>query len=178
MTTTHVSAPTTVTLPEPGRYRIDPARSALTFTTRHLFGLGRVKGGADVRDGEISVADPPGDSSARARIATGSFHSGSAGRDAAILSSRLLDAASYPFLTFTSSGLECTDGRWVLHGQLTVRDQTGPLDLHIDGTSELGSELQLCAGTRIDRYAFGITKSRGLATRYLDIRLNVVATRV
>ncbi|MDQ1364427.1 MAG: hypothetical protein QOE57_469 [Acidimicrobiaceae bacterium] len=178
MTNTHVSAPTTVTIPEAGHYRIDPARSALAFTTRHLFGLGRVRGGAEIRDGEIWIADPLGDSSARARIATGSVRSGSAARDAAILSRRLLDAGAYPFLTFTSAGLDRSDGRSVLRGQLTVRDQTGPLDLQIDGAAQSGSELQLCARTRIDRYAFGITKSRGLAARYLDIRLNVVANRV
>ena len=178
MTNTQVAPPSTVTIPQAGHYRIDQARSALTFTTRHLFGLGRVTGGAEVRDGEIWIADPPGDSSARARIATGSVHSRLAARDAAVRSSRLLDAAAYSFLVFTSTGLDRSDGRWVLHGRLTVRDQTGPVDLHIEGVAESGSELRMCARTRIDRFAFGVTNFRGLAARYLDIRLDVVASRV
>jgi polyisoprenoid-binding protein YceI len=33
-----------VTTPHPGRYDIDAGRSAVTFRTRHLFGLAPVRG--------------------------------------------------------------------------------------------------------------------------------------
>jgi len=39
-------------------YRIDPSRSGISFTTGHLFGLGRVTGTFDLTDGEIQVAHP------------------------------------------------------------------------------------------------------------------------
>ena len=40
----NVTATATVQIPATGIYRIDPADSSVSFTTRHLFGLGAVKG--------------------------------------------------------------------------------------------------------------------------------------
>jgi polyisoprenoid-binding protein YceI len=44
----------TTTTPQPGHYNIDPSRSQVTFATRHLFGLGRVKGSFAIRGGTVS----------------------------------------------------------------------------------------------------------------------------
>jgi polyisoprenoid-binding protein YceI len=60
--------PAAIAAPAAGTYRIDAARSAIAFTTRHLFGLGTVHGTLTLRDGDIHVADPVHESSARARI--------------------------------------------------------------------------------------------------------------
>ena len=35
---------TAVQAPAAGRYAIDPAGSAVTFVTKHMFGLGKVRG--------------------------------------------------------------------------------------------------------------------------------------
>src|ERR1700753_4274204 len=94
----------------PGRYRIDPARSAVTFTTRPLFGLAPVRGTLALRAGTVHVAAPVTGSPASARAATASFQSGSAARDAAVLSPRLLDATACPSLTFTSTGFGPAEG--------------------------------------------------------------------
>src|ERR1700753_3459186 len=113
----------------PGRYRIDPVRSAVTFTTRHLFGLAPVRGTLALRDGTVHVADPVTGSTASARAATASFQSGTAPRDAAVLSPRLLDATACPSLTFTSTGFgpaEGEPGQWRLRGALEVRGGTPP----------------------------------------------------
>jgi polyisoprenoid-binding protein YceI len=37
--------------PQAGRYALDPARSSVTFETRHMFGLGRVRGTLEVTGG-------------------------------------------------------------------------------------------------------------------------------
>src|SRR5262249_58003210 len=80
MTTNHaVNSPATsqsaaIVAPAPGTYRIDAARSAITFTTRHLFGLGAVHGSFELRDGEIRVTDPLSECSAPARTSPPSFH--------------------------------------------------------------------------------------------------------
>ena len=47
-----------VQIPAAGTYRIDPAASSLTFATRHMFGLGAVKGSFRLVSGEITIADP------------------------------------------------------------------------------------------------------------------------
>jgi len=45
-------------IPPAGRYRIDPARSTITITTRHLFGLGPVRATSTAleREGESDAA--------------------------------------------------------------------------------------------------------------------------
>src|SRR5689334_22545350 len=104
MNETHANGTTAV--PPAGRYRIDRERSTITISTRHLFGLGRVRATLALRDGHIQVTDPPAGSAVRASAATVSFRSGNDARDAAVLSPRLLDAAAYPSIVFTSTALE------------------------------------------------------------------------
>ena len=69
MQTTPAVLPTT---PQPGHYDIDPRRSRVTFATRHLFGLGRVKGSFAVRGGTADVAEPIAASAIYAEIEAGS----------------------------------------------------------------------------------------------------------
>jgi len=53
---------TAVQAPPVGRYVIDPAGSSVTFVTKHMFGLGKVRGTFKVTRGVITIADPPQDS--------------------------------------------------------------------------------------------------------------------
>jgi polyisoprenoid-binding protein YceI len=180
MTTYHaVNSPATqpaaIVAPAPGTYRIDAARSAITFTTRHLFGLGPVRGRFDLRDGEIRVTDPVHESSARAKISAASFRTGNASRDSAVRSARLLDTGAYPDITFISRRLDHAGGPWILHGLLSVRGKAHPVELLIEEAQPTGQDLRLRASVRLDRYDFGITKARGLAARHLGLRLDIVA---
>ena len=183
MTTYHaVNSPATqpaaIVAPAPGTYRIDAARSAITFTTRHLFGLGPVRGRFDLRDGEIRVTDPVHESSARAKISAASFRTGNPSRDGAVRSPRLLDVGAHPDITFISRRLDQAGGRWVLHGLLSVRGKAHPVELLIEEAQPTGPDLRLQASVRLDRYDFGITKARGLAARHLSLELDIVAHRL
>ena len=184
MTTNHaVNSPATsqsaaIVAPAPGTYRIDAARSAITFTTRHLFGLGAVHGSFELRDGEIRVTDPLSECSARARISAASFHTGNTSRDGTARSARMLDADAYPDITFISRRLDHADGRWVLHGLLSVRGSAHPVGLLLEEAQPAGQDLRLRASVRIDRYDFGITSYKGLAARRLALRLDIVAHRM
>jgi polyisoprenoid-binding protein YceI len=170
--------PAAIPAPAPGTYRIDAARSAITFTTRHLFGLGAVRCGFELRDGEIRVTDPLPESSARAVISAASFHTGNAGRDSAVRSARLLDTGVHPDITFISRRLDQADGRWVLRGLLSVRGKAHPVDLLLEEARPAGRDLHLRASVRLDRYDFGIAKARGQAARHLTGRLDIVAHRL
>jgi polyisoprenoid-binding protein YceI len=169
--------PATITVPPPGAYRIDPSRSAITFTTRHLFGLGAVRGTFTLQAGEIHITDPPDESTAWARIPAASFLTGNASRDSAVRSTRLLDAGAYPDITFTSGPLERADGRWILRGLLSVRGVARPVDVLLEAVRSSGPELRLQASAHLDRYDFGVTRVKGLAARHLRCRLDVVAHR-
>ena len=161
--------------PQPGHYDIDPSQSRVTFTTRHLFGLGRVKGSFAIRRGSADVADPVAASAIYAEIETASFRTNSSQRDRSVLSARLLDPARYPVMIFRSGQIEAEDQ--ILTGTLTVHGTTRLVTLAVTRCELSGRSFTVHATTRIDRTDFGITASRGLAARNLDLTVEVQCAR-
>lgn len=171
---------TTTAVPEtlsPGTYRIDEERCLITFATRHLFGLGPVRGTFRLRSGEIRLAEQVGHSAVRATVDAESFHTGNPARDSAVRSARLLNTAEYPVFTFTSTQVAESGGRWVVRGRLVVRDAEHPVELAIEQARADGPRLTIVASADIDRYAFGITAMKGLAARRLSCRFEIEAMR-
>lgn len=70
-----------VQAPPAGRYAIDPAGSSVTFATKHMFGLGKVRGRLKVTRGVITIADPPEDSRVEAEVSASSFSTRNLMRD-------------------------------------------------------------------------------------------------
>jgi|SRR6185437_1080494 len=163
------------TTPQPGHYDIDPGRSRVTFATRHLFGLGRVRGSFAVRGGSADVADPIAASAVYAEIETASFRTKNPARDGSVLSRRFLDPAGHPVMTFRSDRIEA--GGQVVTGTLTVRGTSRPVTLTITRCEVSRGSFTARATARIDRTEFGITAARGLAARYLDLTMEVQCTR-
>jgi polyisoprenoid-binding protein YceI len=161
----------------PGTYRIDEERCLITFRTRHLFGLGGVRGTFRLHSGEIRLAGRIQDSAVRAAVDAGSFHTGNPGRDRTVRSARLLDTGQYPVLTFTSTQVAESGGHWTVRGYLVVRGAEYPVELAIEEARADGPRLTIVASAGIDRYAFGVTAMKGLAARRLSCRLEIVATR-
>jgi polyisoprenoid-binding protein YceI len=91
-------ATATVQIPATGTYRIDPASSSVSFTTRHMFGLGAVNGTFGVVSGEVTIADPVTASTARAVIDAASFSSGHPQRDKDVKSANLLHVQEHPHI--------------------------------------------------------------------------------
>ena len=161
--------------PPPGHYDIDPDRSRVTFATRHLFGLGRVKGSLAIRRGRADIADPVEVSALYAEIDTASFRTNSRPRDRSVLSERFLDAAGHPIMTFRSDRIAAEDQ--ALTGTLTVRGTTRPVTLTVTRCEVSPGSFTARVTARIDRTEFGITAARGLAARYLDLTVEVQCTR-
>ena len=159
------TSPVPQAAPEPGRYEIDTTRSAVTFRTRHMFGLAPVRGNFAIRAGTVDVAGPCTDPGIYAEIEAASFRTGNGQRDSVVRSARLLAASQYPVMTFAAERL---DGL-ALTGTLTVRDVTRPVSLSIEQSAVASGSFTARAATRIDRTAFGVTAYRGLAGRYLDM---------
>ena len=174
MTTADVSSQR-IDIPRPGRYRISREQSTVTIRTRHFFGLGAVRATLDLRDGRILVTEPPAASTVQARFSASSFESGNGARDAAVLSPRLLDAAAYPTLSFTSTQLVDEQGQWSLRGELEVRGVTRLVEARITALRAEAGTIRASARAGIDRYDFGITTYRGLAARRLTIDLDITA---
>jgi polyisoprenoid-binding protein YceI len=170
-------ASATLQIPATGTYLIDPTGSSVSFTTRHLLGLGVVRGTFGVLSGDVTIADPVTASTAHAVIDAASFSSGHPQRDKEVKSANFLHVREHPHITFESSQLVPRDDAWVMRGQLTARGHAAPVDLAVTESRGSQDRLTLRATTRIDRYAFGLTKKKGLAARYLDLEITAQATR-
>jgi polyisoprenoid-binding protein YceI len=168
-----ISTPEAQAIPRPGRYEIDISCSAVTFRTRHLFGLAPVRGSFAIRAGTIDVGEPLAGSSAFVQIDAASFRTGNGQRDDQVRSERLLDTDRYPVMTFRSEGV---DGL-ALTGTLTVRTITMPVTLSIERTAARARWFDARASARIDRNEFGVTAYRGMAGRYLDLTIEVRCVR-
>ena len=64
-----------------------------------------------------------------------------------------------------------------MSGALTVRGVTRPVSLAVELTEVSPGLFTARATTRVDRTEFGVSASRGLAGRYLDLSLEVRCVR-
>ncbi|BCL25058.1 YceI family protein [Streptomyces tuirus] len=164
-------------LPAAGAYEIDQAASTVRFDTRAMFGLLPVRGTFTIGHGRIAVADPAEESLVHVAIEAGSFESGNQQRDDHVRSSDYLDVARHPEIGFRSQRLERSGADATLCGELTVCGVTQPIAVTLDTVAHEGRRLTASGTTTIDRYAFGITKAKGMTGRHLKITLEVVAHR-
>ena len=165
-----------VQLPPAGTYEVDPGLSSLTFTTRHMFGLGRVTGTFQVESGRITIAEPVTYSTARAVVEARSFRTGTTRRDDHVRSPAFLHAERHPDIRFESTRVARGDaGAWVVKGLLTVRGHQAPVELTVDSLSVENGSLRISASTTVDRYRHGLTASKGLAARLLRLSLTTTA---
>jgi polyisoprenoid-binding protein YceI len=164
-----------VSIPPVGRYTIDPGRSRVTFSGRHLFGLS-VRGGFTINSGRIHVVDPVTDSEAEAEIDADSFDTGNRQRDTEIRSKRFLNTGQYPVITFASGHVRQTDDGWVLEGTLTVQDTSKEIRLDIGRASTVKGAFIARARTRINRSDFGIGALTTFGGSTLDLVVDVTAT--
>lgn len=162
----------------PGRYHLDPSRSRVLYSGKHMFGLGTVHATFTIRDGELRVDEELTASEVSVTVAAASFSSNSARRDKDVRSAGLLHADKYPDITFTSHGLRTAPDGWLMAGTVTAHGHSAPADVRIHRVSREGADIRIQGRVEhLDRTAFGITGSRGIVGRYLDLGLDVFATR-
>ena len=140
-----------------GTWSIDPSWSALEFEVRKL-GLVTVKGRVPGFSGVITGGETP---SVVGTVDATSITTFEADRDAHLQSPDFFDAQRYPQLRFVSTSVETSDDEIVVHGDLTIKDVTSPVELRGTlsgpesdpwGNERIGLELS----TTIDRTAFGL----------------------
>jgi polyisoprenoid-binding protein YceI len=155
-------------LPSAGTWVFDTSHSSIEFVARHLM-VSKVRGGFGAFSGTVTVADPVTESSVDVTIDTASFTSGDENRDAHVRGEDFLDVERFPALTFKGSGPRQNGSGWVLPGELTIRDVTRPVELHVEALGVLadpwGNEkAAFSATTEIDREEFGVTWNAALET--------------
>src|SRR5215467_6345647 len=121
-----------VTIPTPGTFALDPAHTRVGFVARHLM-VSKVRGAFTDVSGEIVIAEDPTASSVNVTIQAASINTGVEHRDGHLRSGDFLEADTFPFLEFRSTGLTAKGGNgFTLHGELTIKKVTNPVELDVE----------------------------------------------
>ena len=167
-----------LTRPAPGTYEVDPVHTSLEFVSRYAM-LAKVRGRFGVFSGEIHIDADPDRSWADVEVDASSIDTNMEMRDNHLRSGDFLDLENHPTMRYRSNGFEFTGDRsFRLHGDLTIRGTTLPVDLDVDyeGTSVgLRGERRVgfTAIGEIDREAFGMTWNQALETGGVLVGKNV-----
>ncbi|UOZ02749.1 YceI family protein [Amycolatopsis sp. WQ 127309] len=113
-----------------GSYQLDPLHSRIGFVARHAM-VTKVRGNFNEFEGTLILnAEKPAESSAALSVQAASVDTRSKLRDDHLRTGDLLDADTFPQLTFTSTAVEQTgDTRFRMTGDLTIRGVTRPVDI-------------------------------------------------
>ena len=143
----------------PGTYNIDPAHSEVTFVIRHL--MSKVRGSFTEFSGSLELAENVLQSTTSVEIQIKSIDTRNADRDNHIRSAEILDLDNHPAIRFVSTGVRENGDKYLLDGDLTIRDVTRPvtLDLEFNGSGQDpwgGTRVGFSATTSISRKEYGI----------------------
>lgn len=143
-----------------GTWKVDPAHSEISFTTRHLM-ITKVRGRFTTYDATIVTAADPLESSVTATIDLTSVDTGNETRDNHLRSADYLEAAKYPTMTYRSTGVRRTAEGWAVDGELTLHGVTRSVSLDVEiggfGADTFGGQrVGFTATTQISRREFGV----------------------
>ncbi|MFL5767777.1 MAG: YceI family protein [Actinomycetota bacterium] len=174
--------------PPPGTYEIDTVHSSVAFVSRYAM-LSKVRGRFGVFSGTLRIDEDPSRSWADVEIDASSIDTNVEMRDNHLRSGDFLDLENHPTMRYRSSGLEITGDRtFRLHGDLTIRGTTLPVDLDVEYEGETVGmrgerRVGFTATGEIDREAFGMTWNQALETggvlvgKKVRLELDVQAVR-
>ena len=148
-------------------YEIDPVHSTISFKIRHL--MAKTSGTFDDFRGTL-VLDPDDLSTVEVSVSIDcdSVNTKNEDRDQHLRSPEFFDSESFPQLKFASTSyIPREDGTGVLHGHLTIRGVTRPVQLEVEvlgfGPDPWGGYRAGFSGTtRINRKEFGIVWNRAM----------------
>ncbi|MFI5933019.1 YceI family protein [Actinoplanes sp. NPDC051494] len=178
-----------VTIPEPGVYLLDEAHKRIGFQAQHMM-VSAVRGEFARGSATIIVGEDPAASSVTASIESASLTTHNADRDVHLHSGDFLDVENFPTIEFSSTGLAWQEnndifqwarlrnnpltrrgsgadlpppspGRFVLSGELTVKDVRRSVDLTVEfggaRRDPYGQDIfGFSATAEIDRESFGL----------------------
>ena len=151
---------TSATIPA-GTYRLDPVHSSAGFAVKHMV-VATFRGHFDDFDATLTV-DDNGSASLTGAVQVGSLEVKDENLKAHLGAPDFFDAERYPEIRFETSQIEIgDDGALKVAGDLTIKDQTHPLQatgtitgpaVTLGDVTKLGITLE----TVIDRTQYGLT---------------------
>jgi polyisoprenoid-binding protein YceI len=156
------------TVPEAGKWSIDKAHTSVNFVARHL--MSRVRGRFSEIDGTIQIGEDPARSSVEVQVDIASVDTNQPQRDEHLRSGDFFLVDKHPKMVYRSTGLRPgPDDRFLLDGELTVRDVTRPLTLEVEflgtGVDPYGRlSAGFSGGAEINREDWGVNWNMMLET--------------
>jgi polyisoprenoid-binding protein YceI len=145
--------------------------SSASFSVKHMM-IATVRGSFSNLSGKLEL-DPanPADSEVDATIPVDTVSTGAADRDTHLKSADFFDTVTFPNITFKSTGVSniVSDGA-TLHGDLTIKDVTKPVQLEISGVTDEAKDpwgnmrVGFEASGKIKRSDFGLSWNAALET--------------
>jgi polyisoprenoid-binding protein YceI len=165
-----------------GIWDLDPVHTHIGFVGRHLM-LSKVRGRFDTFQGQIVTAADPLQSSATVTVDLNSVNTGDQTRDDDLRSANFFDVATYPTMTYRSTGIRRHGRGFIIDGELTVRGTTKPvsLNLEINGFAADpggGARAAFSLTGEVNRLDFGVcpvTPIVGLASANIQIDIEAAA---
>ena len=143
-----------------GTWTIDPVHSEVGFSVRHMM-VSKVRGRFDTFSGEVVTGENPLDSSVTAEIDLASINTGNEQRDGHIRSADFFETDKHVKMTYRSTGVRAEGDGFVLDGELTLKDITRSVPLHLElngfGPDPFGgTRAGFTATTEINRSDFDV----------------------
>ena len=168
-------------------WKADPNHSKVGFSINHF--LTPVEGRFGEFEAQIAY-DPakPEATTIKATIQVASIDTGNDRRDGHLESADFFEAEKYPTITFESTSVEAAgEGHLVAHGNLTMKGQTKPVDLHVNvlGVQAIPEQMQehfgkelaaFSAKTSLDRTDFGVGVGNWAATLVVGAKVDISIT--
>jgi len=149
-------------------WNFDPVHSDIGFSVRHLM-ISKVRGHFKKWSGSLAVDESkPEASHVSVEIDAASLDTKEEQRDNHLRSPDFLDAATYPFIRFESTGVRKTgDAEFKVTGNLTIHGVTKPVALDVKYAGRTkdpwgGERAGFTAKTAIDRKDYGLTWNMAL----------------
>jgi polyisoprenoid-binding protein YceI len=158
------TAPTQATRLPVGTWQIDPVHSSLEFQVRNM-GLVTVKGFFADFEGTLEV-DENGRTQAEGTVEAASVHTRSEKRDEHLRAPDFFDVEQHPQITFRLTSVEPDGEDLKVHGELTIKGITRPVELRAEVT---GAGPDPWGGDRVGVAAYGQVDRRDFDLHW-DVR--------
>ena len=161
----------------PGVWKFDTGHTQVGFSVRHL-GISTVHGLFLEYDGQADIGSDLASSTVELTANTQSVTTGNTWRDGHLVGPDFFDSEHFPSMIFRSGSItEAGDG-YVLDGELTVKDVTGPVSFRLEfyGTNVFPPDETTHAGFQatatILRSEFGVGYGIPIASDEVGIRID------
>jgi polyisoprenoid-binding protein YceI len=168
------SGPVQAALLNPGTYKVDPARSEVTFNITNFLVM-TVDGRFKTFEANIQIGDKLETSRVQATVETRSIDTGNEERDTHLRTPDFFEVEKYPNMTFRSTLIAGTEADFKMTGELTIKGVSKDVtfDCHAEAAPDGGS--QVLATAKIHREDFGIT-SGGTIKNEVRLKLRMRLT--